>query len=124
MKNRSLNKADILLIIILLAAGISGVLMMHAAAGTQDAKYVCVSVNGSLSARYMLSDDVTETFSTPAGYNTIIISGGQVSVVDSDCKNHDCIKAGPISRCGEMLLCLPHRLCIEITGGDGYDAVS
>lgn len=54
------------------------------------------------------------TVKTPRGQNRIVLHGGTVAVEDADCPNRLCQKQGAISRPGEVIACLPHRLLIEV----------
>lgn len=54
---------------------------------------------------------------TMGGTNVFEISGGAVRVVSSDCSGGDCLRTPAISRHGEVIVCLPHRLILRITGG-------
>lgn len=54
--------------------------------------------------------------SEPAGTNHLIIKDGEAWISEADCPNHDCVKKGKISRNGEMLVCIPHRLTVSILG--------
>ena len=58
------------------------------------------------------------------GYNIICIENGQVWVKDADCPGGDCMNFGKISKDGQIILCLPHRLAVTIKGKEGSDAVS
>ncbi len=55
---------------------------------------------------------------TDLGYNILHIEHGGISVTESDCRDHICIKQGVISTAGVPIVCLPHRLTVEIEGGD------
>lgn len=55
---------------------------------------------------------------TEFGYNKINISPEGICVTESDCRDHICQQTGRISSAGTPIVCLPHRLTIEFTGGD------
>ncbi len=64
---------------------------------------------------YPVSEDVTMTI--PYGevnYNVMLINNGQVSVRDADCPDKLCVKQKAISKNGESIICLPHKLVIQI----------
>lgn len=46
--------------------------------------------------------------------NVIVIKNGKVSVTSADCPDQICVKQGAISEKGETIVCLPHKLVIEI----------
>lgn len=55
---------------------------------------------------------------TEFGYNKIHIEPGSISVTDADCRDRICIRQGAIDDAGVPIVCLPHRLTIEIEGGE------
>lgn len=55
---------------------------------------------------------------------TVKIGGGSVYVLESDCKGQDCVKAGKISKVGEMIVCLPNKVVIKIVGDDEVDYIT
>jgi len=57
---------------------------------------------------------------TEYGYNKIHVVNNSISVCDADCDDRVCIKQGSISDDGVPIICMPHRLVIEIEG-DGID---
>ena len=86
--------------------------------------WVVVTVDGQETGRYALDQDRTVTIGE-ADYNILEISGGQAAVVEASCADHTCVRTGWISREGETIVCLPHRLVIRIQGASGeLDAVT
>lgn len=76
---------------------------------------VKVIQDGHEIAAYSLLEDRIE--SIPYGdenYNLLLISNGQVSVSDADCPDKLCVHQHSISRNGESIICLPHKLVIQI----------
>ncbi len=55
---------------------------------------------------------------TKYGYNKINISSDGICVVESNCRDHICIDQGRVNTAGVPIVCLPHRLTIEIEGGN------
>lgn len=55
---------------------------------------------------------------------TVKISGGAAFVLKSDCKGQDCVKAGKISKVGEMIVCLPNKVVIKIIGDGEVDYIT
>ena len=47
---------------------------------------------------------------------TVVVENGRVWVEDSNCPDLVCQNHAPISKAGEQIVCLPHRLVISITG--------
>ncbi len=48
----------------------------------------------------------------------IVIEDRTVRVVHSTCPDHLCEEMGPISAQGDVILCVPNRLSVEIRGGE------
>ena len=44
--------------------------------------------------------------------------------MEANCGDHTCIRTGAISREGETIVCLPHRMVVRVEGGEGapFDA--
>lgn len=63
---------------------------------------------------YSLSSDAQIDIKTAYGSNTVTISEGFVSVSHADCPDKYCVSHVKISKEGETIVCLPHRLVIKI----------
>jgi len=50
--------------------------------------------------------------------NIIHIEKGEVWVEQANCFNQVCVKERPISKSNQVIVCLPHKLIIEIVGED------
>ena len=55
---------------------------------------------------------------TEFGYNKLHIEHDGISVIDADCRDHICMSQGKVSKAGVPIVCLPHKLTVEIEGGD------
>lgn len=112
---------DLLLVLgILLAAAVLYLLARPGDAGG----WAVVTVNGAEVGRYRLDQERTVTIGE-TDYNVLEISGGAAAVVEANCGDHTCVRTGRISREGETIVCLPHRLVVEILGrASDMDAVA
>ena len=82
-------------------------------AGTKASVYV----DGELYATYDLSAAVIPyevTIETERGWNTLRISHGAIEVAEADCPGRDCVLQGEIRDSLIPIVCLPHRLVIQI----------
>lgn len=62
--------------------------------------------------------DVTDR----SGSNTLLVERGRIRVSEADCSDQICIKQGFIGDSTVPIVCLPHKLMIEIIdGGGGLD---
>lgn len=62
------------------------------------------------------SEEISFTIDNELGENVIKIDKGQVKIIDADCPDQICVKAHAISKLGESIICLPHKLVVKITG--------
>lgn len=53
---------------------------------------------------------------TDEGSNKVIVENESIAIVEADCSDHICEKFGFRSRPGDMIVCLPHRILIQIKG--------
>lgn len=51
---------------------------------------------------------------TKYGQNTVVVQNGSCFVKNADCRDAICQKSGKISRRGQSIVCLPHRLVVEV----------
>lgn len=118
-----IRKADIILAILLI---VSGLIVSYVFVSDNDTgDYVSVSIDGELHSSYPLSEDRTIEIAENNALNKITIKGGVVSMTFSDCPNQDCVKHRPISNNAESIVCLPHKLVVEISSGKtGFDAIA
>lgn len=69
-----------------------------------------------------LSKEEWENIKLPAEeYNAIMYRDGKVSMIAANCPDKVCVHHIAVSSAGESIICLPHRLVIEIIGGDGQE---
>ena len=87
---------------------------------------VLVTIDGELYGSYALSEDREEDIDTKYGDNHLSIRDGFAQVTEADCPDGLCMYQGRISENGEMNVCLPHHLIVEVISGDGggQDGVS
>lgn len=58
--------------------------------------------------------DQTFKVQNESGYIEIQIKAGKVSVIDADCHDKVCVNTKAIDQGGEMIVCLPHKLYVQI----------
>lgn len=67
----------------------------------------------------LLNEDARIIVDTSLGHNVVVIQGGAAHMEEADCPRGDCLRQGAISRPGEQLICLPHKLWVEIAQDGG-----
>lgn len=73
-----------------------------------------------------LNQNTTKTVTTDLGTNLIEIKDGRVHVEEADCPNQDCVHQGWVDAAGEQIVCLPHKLTVDIVDESAkatYDVV-
>ena len=92
--------------------------------GDSSVRYCVIEINGAEWARYdmtTLSKEKEVVIDNEYGRNTVVLSDDGVWVSSSDCPEECEIKAGKITRAGQSLVCLPHKLVIRLEGGTKSD---
>lgn len=142
MKRRFITKADIILAIVLLVLGLGSPFLMQKK--SSDASMVTITIDGKEAGCFELSGNrsfgvfkdgdgsyglidlhfISAVWPEDHWDNLIIIEDGSVYVKSASCRGNDCVDTGPISREGQVIACLPHKLLITISGKeDGPDVI-
>ena len=85
---------------------------------------VQVEVNGTVTGTYPLSvDREVEIITGENGEerNLLVIKDGKATVTAATCPDGICASHKPISREGESIVCLPHKVVITVIGGSGEE---
>ena len=109
------KKRDIVLAAVLLIIGIAGVLIVKY--GLKPGSTADVYIDDKLVKTLDLSVDDVYTFQSDKGSNTVEVRDGAVSMKSADCPDKVCVRMGAKKRNGETITCLPHKLVIEVHGG-------
>lgn len=104
---------DFVAVAMVLAVLIASIVMLTAKKGGT----VEVYVDGKLTYSYSLDKNRTFEVDCDNGKNVVEIKDGKVSVIDADCNNRACVKSKAISKKGEQIVCLPHKLIVVIKDG-------
>lgn len=77
---------------------------------------VLVIRDGSVTASYPLSEDITVTLwnEERTHYNLLMIRDGSAEISDANCPDKICVRSRAIERDGESIICLPHKLVLSI----------
>ena len=123
-----MSRADRCVIIFIFAACVLSLLLVNTFAYSDIVGSAVIEVDGQKYAKYNLaktnSTEIIE-INTQYGYNKIEIFSDGVRVIETDCPDALDVKAGKITRAGEYIVCLPHRMVIRLEGGrQNADALS
>ncbi len=122
MKSGLIKKADIILAAVLLILGFGSMAFAYAPSGNDLSLYI--SVEGKEYKTLSLDEDISLDIDSEYGHNRLVISDGKAWVEDADCRGKDCMGFGKISKEGQMIVCLPHKLMIQVIGMEAIDAVN
>lgn len=94
---------------------IFGILLMGLFRFQGMGKEAIISRDGEEIYRLSLQEETHLSLEYNAGQtNEVVIRGGKVSVSNASCPDQLCVHQGKISKKGETIVCLPHKLVIEI----------
>ncbi len=114
-KNKIRNDAILAAVIVVIA--VAGLLFINFTKVQGDR--VVVKVNGVETHAYSLSENAQfeiKTGENNENINVVVIENGKVCVTEADCPDGICKEYRPISYVGETIVCLPHKVVIEIVG--------
>lgn len=121
-----MTKADKLLIIVVILLSFISLGYINRQGFTDRDKYVSIQFNGKEVKKVIFDKQIVGTtipFETELGYNLIEIGDEKVRVLEANCPDQIDVKQGWITNIGETLICLPHRLVVEIKGVSTSDEV-
>lgn len=67
----------------------------------------------------LTKEEQTIDVKTKFGYNNLKVHDYGIEMIDADCPDKVCLSFGFIERNGGTIVCLPHRLMVEIVGAPG-----
>lgn len=108
-------KNDFILFLIFLA--VAGLLLWVMESYKKDGSKVEILIDNELYAAYSLEENREVKIPVGEHYNTLQIMDGSVQMLEADCPEQLCVMQKPIRKCGETIICLPHKLIIQISGG-------
>jgi hypothetical protein len=114
-----MKKRDVILIVTLLIIATLSYGAMRFF--SQSGQRVIVTVDKKTVLEEPLSKDQELEIPLTNGKNTLRIKDNAVSMKTADCPDQICVRHKPISRSGETIVCLPHKVVVEITGEEDTD---
>lgn len=111
-------RKDVLLIGTFLVLGVG--VLAYTYFGKKDSAQVSVRVDGTCVKTFSLDDTVTYTIKGEGGTNVLHIGDGAAWLSEADCPDQICVNTGKIKYVGQSIICLPHKVVVEIK--EVYDA--
>ena len=110
------RKKDLIFIFSILIFAVFLLLIQRVYGNAQDeADLVKITVNQKLYGTYDLNKNQTITIQNNFGINTIQIQNKDVWMEEADCPDGYCKEQGHISKNKQTIVCLPHKLVVEIS---------
>ncbi|MBQ2815231.1 MAG: NusG domain II-containing protein [Clostridia bacterium] len=118
LKSNKIKKVrnDIILVAIILSLSLIGFLIFKLT--MKDGNHISVSINGKEKYSYSLSDSIeTDIITGENGENTntLVIKDCKAYIKSATCPDKICVGHRPISKDGETIVCLPHKIVISVT---------
>ena len=110
------RKKDLILVFDILIIALFLLLLQKVYGNNQsEANLVTITVNQKLYGTYDLNKNQTITIQNDSGTNTIRIQNKEVWMEEADCPDGYCKEQGHISKNKQTIVCLPHRLVVEVS---------
>lgn len=110
-------KNDMILILLFLIIGLAAFIFIQFQ-GKSGAE-VRVSVNNKEYGIYSLDKDQTITIGEDDWQNILVIKDGKANMTKADCPDKICVNHAAISKKGETIVCLPHKVVVEVINEAG-----
>ncbi len=119
---KTLKKLDIVIILFLIVLSfIPQLIFSKTLSADLSTTYANITLSGKFYDNIPLSSfkgEKTFVIKTKYGKNTILVKDDTIQIVDADCKDSLCVNQGISSKVGQSIICLPHKLIIEIKGDE------
>ena len=101
----------------ILAASAAGI---AAKMGREQGSQVIVFQDGVEQGRYLLSEEqeveIAFNQESQEGKNILRIRDGSADMIYADCPDQLCVNQKEIDKVGETIVCLPHKIVVELEG--------
>lgn len=127
-----MKKKDIILAGAVIAAALVMYILIRVFS-SESGNEAVIRLDGEIYGTYDLNENQTIEVVTDAGRNVVRIENGEAFMEEADCPDGYCKNQGKISHLNETIVCLPHKLVVEVvseadTSDDvsdgGFDAIS
>ena len=110
-----LGKYDHWLFLIILVSALLALAVVHFK--SPAGRSVTVTVDGKVFGSWPLDRDEEIVIGSGSHFkNVLVIRDGKAMMTEADCPDKICVHHRPISHRGESIICLPHKLAVEISG--------
>ncbi|WP_177917045.1 NusG domain II-containing protein [uncultured Eubacterium sp.] len=115
-----MKKADLIIIVsVAVIVGVLSFFLYYVNSGSGNT--VTVEKDGEIIQTLSLDEDFEKQYDFDGETNTLIIKDGKAMVTEANCPDGICANHKPISRAGESIICLPHKLVITVSNDKTED---
>lgn len=114
-----MKKKDIILLVSILVLAVGGILAYRFfTPSVEDQGEVVVTIQGKEFGRFNLHKD--QSIEIPAEYGTSMldIKDGNAKMRYAGCPDQICVYHSAIHYHGDMIICLPNQIIVEVVGGE------
>lgn len=119
---RIIKKMDIVIIAVLILLSFTPhLIFFKTSQKSSKNNYAIIKVDGKIHKKIDLSKvkkSEKVNLNLPNGKNTLLIKNNSIQMKSANCNDALCVKQGNISKVGQTIICLPHKLIIEIKGDE------
>ena len=114
------HKFDIIIVISLIfVAAVSWIIINNIY--QSKGSYIEIIVSEKVKDTLPLDKDTEYRVAEKDFMNVIKIKDGQVYMEAADCPDELCVKQGKISKNGQSIICLPHKVVVRVVSADDSD---
>lgn len=117
-----MKKKDVILFVSVIAFSLILLLVMKLT-GEKPGDAVVIKQNGAVYGRYPLDEDRVIEIKEGDDYNKVCIHDGIVYMESANCPDGYCVDQKEINREDQTIVCLPHRLVVEIETDSENEAI-
>ncbi|MBQ8176972.1 MAG: NusG domain II-containing protein, partial [Oscillospiraceae bacterium] len=116
-ERKIINKRDTIIIILIIIFALASLIIPKLA---DSGGYAVVKYGNEVVARLDLDKSGDYTFPEFEGM-VFTVADGTISVTESNCGDHTCMRTGAISRSGEVIVCVPNKAAVTIESKEQSD---
>lgn len=113
-----IKKADVIVTLGLFFISLGINFIINKANQKYDGDILVVEQDGKVIERLPLEEDNTYIARYGGHYNKIVIKDRKAMIVEADCLDQICTHMRPIDKEGESIICLPHKLFLQVESGE------
>ncbi|GAA2902872.1 NusG domain II-containing protein [Enterococcus pseudoavium] len=124
VKSSLLRPWDGIIVALLILLSFAPLVIFSLNRANTPSQQAVLSVDGHEIKTFDLSDKTKAAYTykyqeADGHYNLIEVKGDRIRIKEANCGDQICVRRGWIDQSGETIVCLPHKLLIEIKSSDG-----